>query len=73
MTAPKPSEATAQAAASGIRPSSRPATRASPAPASPTPPHAAICHGVHGPWPKNRFEASAATAPTTNPGAPPST
>ena len=49
MTAPKPSEAAAQAAASGIRPSSRPATRASPAPASPTAPHPAICHGVHGP------------------------
>ena len=48
-------------------------TRPSPAPNSPQAPQATICHGVHGPWPKNRFETSAATAPTTNPGAPPST
>ena len=39
---------------------------------SPTPPHATICHGVHGPCPKKKFEASAATAPTAKPGAPPS-
>jgi hypothetical protein len=38
----------------------------------PTPPHAHICHGVHGPCPKKTFEAKAATAPTAKPGAPPS-
>ena len=38
----------------------------------PTTPQPAICHGVHGPWPKKTFDASAATAPTTKPGAPPS-
>src|SRR3954447_24566132 len=51
----------------------RPVTLARTAPNTPTAPHATICHGVHGPWPKNRFDANAATAPTTNPGAPPST
>ena len=39
----------------------------------PTPPHAAICHGVNGPWPKKTLDASAATEPTAKPGAPPST
>ena len=53
-------------------PRSRQATRASAAPNSPTPPQPTICHGVHGPWPKNRLLASAATAPTMKPGAPPS-
>ena len=43
-----------------------------PAPSDARGPHAAICHGVHGPWPKKKFEVSPATAPTTKPGAPPS-
>ena len=38
----------------------------SPAP-YPTRPHAYICHGVHGPCPKKKFDASAANAPTMNP------
>ena len=38
----------------------------------PVTPQAAICHGVHGPWPKKKFEVSPAIAPTANPGAPPS-
>ncbi|MEJ7655696.1 MAG: hypothetical protein WKF33_01555 [Thermoleophilaceae bacterium] len=38
----------------------------------PTPPHAAICQGVQGPCEKKMFETSAVTAPTANPGAPPS-
>ena len=73
ITAPKSSPAAAHAAASDARPSSRPKTRASPAPSNPAPAQPAICHGVHGPCPKKRFEASAATAPTMNPGAPPRT
>lgn len=35
-------------------------------------PQPAICHGVHGPCPKKKFEVSAASAPTTYPGAAPS-
>ena len=35
-------------------------------------PQPAICHGVHGPCPKKKFDVSAAIAPTTKPGAPPS-
>ena len=46
--------------------------RASTAPPIPTPPQAAICHGVHGPWPMKMFETSGVIAPTANPGAPPS-
>ena len=65
--------AIAQAIASGQRRRSRPKTRASSAPKSPTPPQAAICQGVNGPWPKNTLDASAPIAPTTKPGAPPST
>src|SRR6476646_8611121 len=34
---------------------------------TPTRPHASICHGVHGPWPRNMFEASAAPAPVARP------
>ena len=49
-----------------------PLTRASPAPSTPVAPHAAICHGVHGPWPKKKLDASPAIAPTANPGPPPS-
>src|SRR3954453_2880953 len=72
MTTPKNRPANPHAIASGTRPSSRPRdSRASPAPNNPTLPQAAICHGVHGPWPKNRFDTSAASAPTANPGAPP--
>src|SRR5919197_3572691 len=55
-----------------MRPIRRPVTAPSAAPTRPTSPHAPICHGVHGPWPKTRFEASAAIAPTAKPGAPPS-
>src|SRR5919198_3553234 len=33
----------------------------------PTSPHPSICHGVHGPWPRNAFEASAADAPVAGP------
>src|SRR4051794_31576787 len=73
MTAPYASPASAHATVSATRPSSRPATRASSAPPAPTPPQASICHGVHGPCPKNTLEVRAATAPTANPGAPPST
>ncbi len=40
--------------------------------ASPVTPQAAICHGVHGPWPKKKLEVRPASAPTTNPGPPPS-
>ena len=39
---------------------------------APTAPQPTICHGVYGPWPKKKFDASAATAPTAKPGAPPS-
>jgi len=49
----------------------RPVVRASAAPPMPTAPHAAISHGVQGPCPKKKFDVSAATAPITNPGAPP--
>src|SRR5712691_1577585 len=34
---------------------------------TPHPPHASICHGVYGPWPRKTFEASAASAPTAKP------
>ena len=73
MIAPKTNPAAPQAIASGMRPSRRPLTTPSHAPSRPTEPHAAICHGVHGPWPNTMFEASAPTAPTTKPGAPPRT
>ena len=46
--------------------------QARPAPITPVAPQAAICHGVHGPWPKKKFEVSPASAPTANPGPPPS-
>ena len=39
---------------------SRPASR-------PQPPHASICHGVCGPWPRKKFDAIAASAPTAKP------
>jgi hypothetical protein len=70
--APKANDAAAHAIASDTRPSSLPHIRASPAPIRPARPQPAICHGVHGPWPKNTFDASAATAPAAKPGAPPS-
>ena len=35
-------------------------------------PNANICHGVHGPCPKNMLEQSAVTAPTKNPASAPS-
>ena len=46
--------------------------RASSAPPTPTPPQAAICHAVHGPWPKKTFDTSAVIAPTAKPGTGPS-
>ena len=58
--------------ASGTRPARRRVTMANTAPRTPTRPKATICHGVHGPWPKKKFETSAAVAPTTKAGAPPS-
>jgi hypothetical protein len=72
ITAPNSIPAAPQAAASWIRPSSRPNTRASSAPLIPTSPQPAICHGVHGPWEMKKFDTSAATAPTAKPGAAPS-
>ena len=33
----------------------------------PTIPSANICHGVHGPWTKKKFDANALTAPIKNP------
>src|SRR5436190_21208872 len=42
------------------------------APTTPHPPHANICHGVHGPWPRKKFDASAARAPTPKPARAPS-
>ena len=53
--------------ASGARRCARPATSA--APSTPHIPQPAICHGVHGPWPNQKFETSAASAPTAKPGA----
>ena len=38
----------------------RPASR-------PQPPHASICQGVCGPWPRKKFDAIAASAPTAKP------
>ncbi len=72
ITAPKNAPASPQATASETRLRCWPATLARTAPPTPIAPHAHICHGVHGPWPKNTLLASAATAPTANPGAPPS-
>src|SRR5436190_15601844 len=42
------------------------------APTTPQPPQASICHGVHGPWPRKKFDASAARAPTPKPARAPS-
>src|ERR671923_1227579 len=58
--------------ASGTRPSRRPLAAPSIAPMIPMSPQAPICHGVHGPWLKTKFELNAAIAPTAKPGAPPS-
>ena len=55
------------------RHTARRSRRPSAAPSRPHRPQAAICHGVHGPWPKTRLDASAPMAPTAKPGAPPST
>ena len=55
---------TAQKSANGQRPrSANPSTPAS----RPQPPHASICHGVCGPWPRNMLDAIAASAPTAKP------
>ena len=63
---------TAHTIASGQRRIRPRVSTASPAPISPVAPHAAICHGVHGPWPKKKFDTSPASAPTTKPGPAPS-
>jgi len=63
----KPS--TKHSAANGIRPRM---TGASAAPAMPQAPQASICHGVHGPCPRKKFDASAATAPVVKPARAPS-
>src|SRR5262245_43283552 len=60
---------TKQTAANGTRPRM---AGASSAPATPHAPQASICHGVHGPWPRKKFEASAATAPVAKPARAPS-
>src|ERR1700761_8130109 len=66
--------------ASGQRPSGRAVgapvrartAHARAAPSTPVAPHPAICHGVHGPWPKKKLEARPASAPTAKPGPLPS-
>src|SRR6187551_2983414 len=63
----KPS--TKQTAAKETRPRS---TGASAAPASPQAPQPSICQGVHGPWPRKKFDASAASAPVAKPALAPS-
>ena len=45
---------------------------ASAEPARPHAPQPSICHGVHGPWPRKKFEESAARAPVANPARGPS-
>ena len=67
---PKPT--TKHTIANVQRPIRRPVGTASPAPITPVAPQPAICHGVHGPWPKKKFDASPAIAPTAKPGPPPS-
>src|SRR3954454_4659492 len=71
--APKSRPIAPQNRASGTRATRRPVAAPRAAPSRPARPQAAICHGVHGPWPKTTFDASAPVAPTANPGAPPST
>src|SRR6476469_3109136 len=64
MLALKSNPSTAQSAASGIRP------RIAGASSAPAAPHAAqpsICCGVQIPWPRNRFETKAASAPVATP------
>ena len=63
---------TAQTIASGQRPIRRPVDHREPGADHAGRPQPAICHGVHGPWPKKKFEVSPASAPTANPGPPPS-
>src|SRR2546430_36524 len=63
----KPS--TKQSRAKGSR---RRTSGAASAPTTPQPPQANICHGVQGPWPRKKFEASAAKAPTPKPARAPS-
>ena len=55
--------------ASPRRPRRRRLAAAERAPAARTMPQPAICQGVQGPWPSQRFETGAASAPTANPGA----
>src|SRR6476661_3366399 len=69
---PKSTPARAQKPASGQRPRPGPNARPTSPPSRPAPPQPTICHGVHGPCPKKTFDASAATAPTANPGTGPS-
>src|SRR5919198_6194899 len=60
---------TKQTSANGSR---RRRNGAASAPTAPQPPHASICHGVQGPWPRTKFEASAAIPPTATPARSPS-
>src|SRR5262245_18560872 len=69
MSALKAKPSTKHTAANGAR---RRMSGASRAPASPQAPQPSICHGVHGPWPRKKFDASAASAPVANPALGPS-
>src|SRR5262245_54114834 len=60
----KPRPRTKQTHASAQRP--RRACGSRP-PTTPQKPQASICHGVHTPWPRKKFEASAERAPTAKP------
>ena len=71
----KTKPAAQQTIASGHRPNARASSapvrlripQASAAPSTPVAPHAAICQGVHGPWPKKKFELSAGQGPDGEP------
>src|SRR5262245_15279860 len=69
MRALKPKPSTAVSSAKGIR---RRISGAASAPTAPQAPQASICQGVQGPWPRKRFETSAAVAPTETPARTPS-
>src|SRR4029077_20031958 len=67
-----PAAASAHAIANPARERRRLRSAPSAAPARPTSPHAAICHGVYGPWPRTMFDVSIPSAPTENPASGPS-
>src|SRR6266550_663852 len=69
MSPLKAKPSTKQRTAKGSR---RRTSGAASAPTTPQPPHASICQGVQGPWPRKKFEASAARAPTPKPARAPS-